>query len=136
MNDDFDKELQSKDIRPTAMRIWVLKTFMEAKSALSLTDLETLLDTADKSTLFRTLKTFEQRKLIHGIDDGSGSVKYALCHNKCEVDHEDFHVHFLCTQCQHTYCLNDVEIPHLSLPQDFELSNVSLVVKGRCANCR
>ncbi len=78
---------------------------------------------------------FEDKKLIHSIEDGTGSVKYALCKDDCELDHEDFHVHFLCEKCEHTFCLNDVSVPTLNLPHGFMLDAVNMVVKGVCANC-
>ena len=135
MKDETDKKLELRKIRPTAMRELVLTVFMETQSALSLTDLEMKFDYADKSTLFRTLKTFEEKKLIHRIDDGTGSIKYALCKDNCEIDHEDFHVHFLCNTCKQTFCLNDISIPAIKLPHGFKLHEVNTIVKGVCSNC-
>lgn len=136
MDSKIDKKLSSKNIRPTAMRQLVLKLMMEQTTAISLADLEVKFDLADKSTLFRTLKTFEENKLIHSIDDGTGSVKYAICKSNCEVEHEDLHVHFLCQTCHQTYCLNDVSVPNVILPHGFSLNNVNMVVNGCCPNCK
>lgn len=47
--------LAKRDIQPTAIRILVLRTMMQAGRSVSLLDLETMLDTVDKSTIFRTL---------------------------------------------------------------------------------
>lgn len=135
-NKKIDKQLNSKKIRPTAMRELVLKVLMEESTAMSLADLEAKLITADKSTLFRTLKTFKDKKLIHSIDDGTGAMKYALCKNNCEVQHEDFHIHFLCTKCRKTYCLSESEFPTLSLPHGFSMQEMNVVVKGICVNCK
>jgi len=136
MNDDIDKKLELKNIRPTAMRELVLQVLSEQKTAISLPELERKFEKADKATLYRTLKTFEENKLIHSIDDGSGSVKYALCQDSCECHPEDLHVHFLCTKCKQTYCLNDIPVPLLKLPTSFTLESVNMVVKGVCSNCK
>lgn len=132
---NHDDILNSRHIKPTAMRELVLKILSEQTSAVSLADIESIFDKADKTTLYRTLKTFEENKLIHSIDDGTGSVKYALCKETCQCNPEDLHVHFLCTKCQHTYCLNDIAIPSISLPVNFKLETINMVVKGICVNC-
>lgn len=61
--------LAKRDIQPTAIRILVLCTMMQAGRSVSLLDLETMLDTVDKSTIFRTLTLFLSHHLIHSIDD-------------------------------------------------------------------
>ena len=135
MNKEIEEKLVSKDIRPTAMRQLVLQVLMQQESAISLPELEMAFENADKSTLFRTLKTFEDKKLVHSIDDGTGALKYALCKSTCVVEHRDKHVHFICSKCHHTYCLNDFEIPTVDLPTGFTLDSVNVVVKGICAHC-
>jgi Fur family transcriptional regulator, ferric uptake regulator len=135
MPNKINNQLKERNIKPTAMRELVLKVLTEQSVAITLADLEQQFDKADKTTLYRTLKTFEENKLIHSIDDGTGSVKYALCKETCHCNPEDLHVHFLCTKCQHTYCLNDIAIPTISLPVNFKLETINMVVKGICANC-
>ena len=130
-----EDKLQKKHIKPTAMRELVLKVLTEQKTAISLPELESRFERADKTTLYRTLKTFEKNKLIHSIDDGSGMVRYALCSDSCVCDPEDLHVHFYCVKCKKTYCLNDIPVPTINLPAGFALENVNMVVKGICANC-
>jgi Fur family ferric uptake transcriptional regulator len=135
MKEDIDKQLQSRNIKPTAMRHLVLKVLTDQTTAISLRELENKFENADKATLYRTLKRFELNKLIHSIDDGTGSVKYALCRETCECQPEDLHVHFLCTVCGQTYCLTDIPVPKINLPTKFQLESVNMVVKGVCSNC-
>lgn len=68
-------KLVLRDIRPTAIRVLVLRTLLEMKQAMSVSDLEAQLDTVDKSTIFRTLTLFLSHHLIHGVDDGKRYVK-------------------------------------------------------------
>ncbi|OFY51214.1 MAG: Fur family transcriptional regulator [Bacteroidetes bacterium GWF2_41_31] len=135
MNENINNKLNAKSIKPTAMRQLVLHVLAEQKSAVSMQELEQKFEKADKVTLYRTLKTFEEKKLIHSIDDGTGSIKYALCRESCQCRPEDLHVHFYCTECKQTYCLNDIPIPSVNLPVHFTLENINMVVKGICANC-
>ncbi len=135
-NEKTDEKLQARHIKPTAMRELVLKVLTDQKTAISLSDLEDQFERADKATLYRTLKTFEKSKLIHSVDDGTGSVKYALCNDSCICNPEDLHVHFYCTKCEKTYCLNDIPVPSINLPSGFQLESVNMVVKGVCANCK
>jgi len=48
----------------------------------------------DRSSIFRTLKTFEENKVIHSIEDGSGMTKYAVCAEGCNCDPKDLHLSF------------------------------------------
>lgn len=131
-----ESKLENRHIKPTAMRELVLKVLSDQSAAISLADLEQKFDKADKVTLYRTLKTFEENKLIHSIDDGTGSVKYAMCQDNCHCDPEDLHVHFFCTKCQQTYCLKEIPIPQINLPSNFIQETSNMLVKGVCANCK
>lgn len=131
----LEKKLEDRNIKPTAMRLLVLKYLVEADSAISLSALDSQFEKADKATLYRTLKTFEQNKLIHSISDGTGSVKYALCEDDCECEPQDQHIHFHCVHCGETYCLSQTKIPKTKIPSGFRVNTASMVYQGVCANC-
>lgn len=138
MNDDsplLDK-LAVREIKPTAMRLLILRTMMKAGRALSLVDIVDLLETVDKSTVSRTLSLFLSHHLVHTIDDGSGALKYAICGDGSATEVDDLHVHFFCTQCRRTFCLRGLPVPLVHLPAGFSLSSVNYVMKGVCADCR
>ena len=137
MNMVAEQRLTDKHINPTAMRLLVLEVLLNQTSAMSLSDIEKSLEPADRITIYRTLKTFEEKGMIHSIDDGTGSPKYALCIEDCDANHHhDLHVHFYCTNCKETFCLPDSKIPELSLPVGFSAVEMNLVVKGVCINCQ
>lgn len=100
---EYISSLKARDIRPTALRVLILRTMAGFDRAFSLADLEEELDTVDKSTLFRTLTLFLAHHLVHGIDDGTGSLKYALCSSDCDCEIDDLHTHFYCTHCRRTF---------------------------------
>ena len=89
----------------------------------------------DKSTLFRTLTLFLAHHLVHGIDDGTGSLKYALCSSDCDCEIDDLHTHFYCTHCRRTFCLRGVAVPQVGLPDGFSAETINFVIKGICADC-
>lgn len=136
MQRDYESILAEADIRITAVRLLVLKTITEQMhgDAFSLQDVMEKMATADNSSVFRTLTLFAEKRLLHTIDDGSGMQKYCL--STCsEHDHLHGHVHFTCTSCQKTVCLMDVPIPHVALPDGFEVTDQEFVIKGLCPKC-
>lgn len=118
------------------MRLLVYRFLDNQQVAMSLSDIESAFERSERTTLYRTLKTFEEKGLVHRIDDGSGVAKFALCEQHCNCDLEtDLHLHFHCNRCQETQCLTEQKIPHLSLPTGFRAEDANLVVKGICSKC-
>ena len=134
MDECLDK-LEKRNIKPTAIRLLVLKAMMQSHQAVSLLDLENMLDTVDKSTIFRTITLFLSHRLVHSIDDGTGSIKYAMCDNECMCAIKDLHTHFYCEECHKTFCFEHTHIPNVELPKGFKLQSINFVLKGICANC-
>ena len=128
--------LESKGIRPTAMRLMTYKRLAELNVAISLGDLEKDFKISERSTLFRTMKAFEEKGIVHQIEDGTGVIKYALCEENCECEvGNDLHLHFHCNNCNETVCLTEHKIPHISLPDGYITEDINLVVKGICEKC-
>src|SRR5688572_18057217 len=104
MANDLDKRLVQKDVKPTAMRLLVLQYLAKQTHSVSLNDIEAEMNHSDRITVYRTLKTFQEKGLVHRIEDGTGSAKFALCYDECEVScKHDLHIHFYCTSCKETY---------------------------------
>lgn len=132
---DYLDLLSERNIQPTAIRILVLRAMLQAGRSVSLLDLENILDTVDKSTIFRTLTLFLSHHLIHSIDDGTGSFKYAVCSSDCSCEVNDLHTHFHCEKCNRTFCFTNIPTPVVNLPQGFTLSSINYVLKGICPDC-
>jgi protein-S-isoprenylcysteine O-methyltransferase Ste14/Fe2+ or Zn2+ uptake regulation protein len=130
MNKELEQLLESKQVKPTAMRLLVLEFLLGCSAAVSLQDLETEFHYSDRTTLYRTLKTFEEKLLIHSINDGTGSIKYALCDDDCIGNaHTDLHLHFNCTVCANTVCLPKTKVPRIVVPDGYKVEQVDLVAK-------
>lgn len=130
--------LMHGEIRPTANRIVVAQLLSASNRPLSLTELEDLSDTLDKSTVFRTLTLFRDHHIVHVIDDGSACPRYELCHCPDHDEADDRHVHFYCEQCHRSFCLHDILTPainDLALPNGYKATSVNYVIKGICAEC-
>ena len=133
---EIESKLKQKDVRPTAMRMLIYKFMAEKEAAQALTDVELAFTKADRTTVYRTLKTFEEKGIVHQIDDGTGVLKYALREPGCRCDIDrDLHLHFHCNSCDKTICLTEHKIPHINLPQGFIAEDANLVVKGICDAC-
>ena len=132
----IEQILESKKIRVTAMRLLIYKFLAENQVAATLSDVENAFEKADRTTLYRTVKTFVERDIVHQIDDGTGIVKYALCEQNCSCEIEtDLHLHFHCNNCNETVCLTEHKIPKIKVPDGFVSENINLVVKGMCDKC-
>lgn len=129
--------LKEHKLSVTKVRLEVLKAFQRAgHKALANQDIENRLGQVDRITLYRTLKSFEKAGLIHQAVDGSGKTKYALCHDDCSTgQHEHQHAHFYCTRCDSTICLDEVVIPQVHMPPNYQLEDAQLILKGLCADC-
>ncbi len=134
---EIDTILQNHGLRKTGARVSVLNTFKEQSYALSHSDLEKVL----QKTLIVLRSTepfilFLEKGIIHKVIDDSESAKYALCVDDCTTGHHhDNHVHFKCTKCGHSECLNHVQIPHISLPKGYLVNNSNLLIEGVCNSC-
>lgn len=127
--------LSSHGIRPTAVRLLVWKEANGYRhKTFTLNDIETAMPHMDRSSIFRALRLFTEHHLLHEISDGSGFQKYCVC--RCEGGHHKGHVHFTCTQCGQTFCLESIEIPSINLPEGVEVEEVEYIIKGKCPACK
>lgn len=132
-------DLASFGLRSTACREDVLRELQAVDYALTQGDIEQILASKyDRVTLYRTLKSFLTQGLIHKVLDDLGGVKYALCKELCHAGehiHQHDHVHFKCTQCGQTTCLEQVHIPKITLPANFTKLESNLLIQGVCEGC-
>lgn len=132
--ESVEEHLLEHGVKPTAVRILVWRVASEQRGAFSLSDMEDLLVDMDKSSIFRALRLFAEHRLLHEIDDGSGFQKYCVC--RCCDDHHINHVHFTCRSCGKTYCLEDMIVPLVAMPEGFVMEDAEFVVKGLCPKCK
>lgn len=131
--------LTAAGIRPTANRILVTRELLTSERPLSLTELETRIDTMDKSSVFRVLTLLLEHGVAHGIEDGRGITRYEICHADHSHeggDDDDLHAHFYCEKCKKVFCFPQINTPKVSLPEGFSISSVNFMIKGICPKCQ
>lgn len=127
--------LEQHGIKLTANRILIAKIMSTLDYPISMKELETMLLTMDKSSIFRTLSLFKNHHLVHQMEDGNDIVRYELCHSHSEEEDEDIHVHFYCEHCHRTFCLNEISVPQVNLPVGYRQTAVNYMIKGICPDC-
>ena len=132
---EAEARLEHRGVKLTAMRLLVYEELERARRPLSLRELEERMPTAERSTIFRTLTILLQHHLVHGIEDGSGALRYEVCQGHDECTPDDQHMHFYCEQCHRTFCLHEKKIPQVSLPEGFQMSSINYMIKGLCPSC-
>lgn len=137
MKDELTAPLKSHNLRTTSSRQAILDLFQRKGYALSYSDIEQqFADVYDRVTVYRTLKTFLDRGVIHKVLDDTGTLKYALCQQECtDEGHHHEHVHFKCIKCGQTTCLEHVHIPPVKLPSGYKPRELNLLIQGICRKC-
>ncbi len=123
-------------IKPTSNRIMIVNAFVKEHRPLSMTEIETQLESVDKSVISRTLALFRERHMVHVLPDGGDGIRYELCRSFSDDHDDDAHIHFYCSRCGKTFCLEDIPIPEVSLPEGYEAESVNYMVTGVCPDCR
>jgi len=87
-----------------------------------------------KATVYRTLKLFEEAKLISKIEFGDGRIRYEICTDK------EHHDHLICEKCKRSVEVIDPKIEslqkRLAQKHGFELTGHRLYLFGICKNCQ
>ncbi len=132
----IEQALKKYNLRNTHCRVKILSLFIDKDEAMSHSDVEDyLVSEFDRVTLYRTLKTFLDKGLLHKVLDDTGGLKYALCKECTEDTHHHDHVHFKCIKCSRTTCIDDLGVPHFSLPEGYVKHELNLLVQGICPEC-
>jgi Fur family ferric uptake transcriptional regulator len=128
--------LTGHQLRITASRKAVLDAFIHHPHALSQPDLEKMLpQKCDRVTIYRILDSFLKKGILHKVPDNEGKQKYALCESCTDHHHHDEHLHFKCTRCGKTECLDDIPMPSITLPQGYRIEEWHLLLQGLCKEC-
>lgn len=133
----YENLLLKNGLKRTGARLQVLDVLTHRNSATSQPYLENVIGKdIDRVTLYRILKTFEEKGIIHRVLDKQGTANYAICSSSCtENHHHDEHVHFNCNNCLRVYCLDDLKIPSLKIEKGFKIEDMNLIVSGICKDC-
>ncbi len=132
--------LKKKGLRNTAFRREVLSVFTTNENAITVNQIEESIGEHDRITLYRTIKSFLDKGLIHEIVMPGDIKKLALCKDDCDNnkdgddhDHHHDHIHFHCKQCDEIICVEG-NFPDIQIP-GFNVSSFEIQAQGVCSNC-
>ena len=128
--------LKNKKISETPFRKEVLAIFGKYNNAIPLSIVEKELKNYNRITLYRTIKIFVEKGIIHKITLSGNESNYALCQEECTtVAHHHQHIHFKCNGCNKIFCVEISEFPELKIP-GYEIEQLEIQAAGLCKNCK
>lgn len=138
MKPTVEQILKEHHLSVTDGRRIILDLFMHADQALANAEIEKKCKGIfDRMSIYRTLQSFVKKNIIHIIPTSDDTIKYALSKVNPEKKERLFsHVHFVCSNCKKTICLNMINIPEIILPDGFKIRNCEVLIKGVCADCK
>ena len=127
--------LKRKKISETPFRKEVLAIFASYDNAIPLSIVEKDLKEYNRITLYRTIKIFIEKGIIHEITISGEESNYAICQDKCSTkDHHHQHIHFKCSSCNKIFCVEVDNIPTIKLP-NYKIDQLEIQATGLCQKC-
>ncbi len=128
--------LKDKNLHQTPFRKEVLAIFAKHGNAIPVSVLERELKVYNRITLYRTIKTFVSKGVIHEITISGEPSNYALCKEACDTHtHHHQHVHFKCIKCTNIFCVEMDNFPQISLA-GYQINQLEIQASGICKKCR
>lgn len=126
--------LKEKGLKVTEQRASVLQKLSQHSHPQLLNELQEALGQGmNRITLYRVLNDLESVSLIK-IFFGADGQKYIELKQGQSSNHKLSHLHFQCSECQHLYCVENVEV--FGLPEGFSIKSDKTVLAGMCNNCQ
>lgn len=134
---DLNTVLKQHGLRKTSFRKELLSYFYDSNSSLTIDEVKKKANgIADKVTIYRALDAFEKSGLIHRVPDKGNLTRYAICHTACDSsNHVHNHAHFICNDCDETFCVDDIEVPVVKNDHGFLIKQSNLTLEGSCPDC-
>lgn len=132
-----EEVLKSYHLSHTQVRLEIIRILLQSALALSVSEIRQRFQTpCDRVTLYRNLKTFTKKGIIHQIFIDNQDSKYVLPENivKPEQQYTE-HPHFKCIRCNLVRCLNEMQIGSVTLPEGYKKLETNFVVFGLCSEC-
>ena len=129
--------LKNKKISETPFRLEVLSIFNNYKNAIPLSVIEKDLKSYNRITLYRTIKVFLGKGIIHEITISGEDSNYAICEEDCGTNthtHNHNHIHFKCNNCGIITCVELEKYPKISLP-NYKIEQLEIQASGVCKAC-
>ncbi|MCF6270201.1 MAG: transcriptional repressor [Melioribacteraceae bacterium] len=127
--------LKNKKISETPFRKEVLSIFTKYNNAIPLSIVEKELREYNRITLYRTIKIFLEKGIIHEIIITGEKSNYAICQEECVTNlHYHQHIHFKCNRCGIVSCVEIGKFPAIILPK-YKIEQLEIQATGLCKKC-
>ncbi|MFT3701270.1 MAG: transcriptional repressor [Agriterribacter sp.] len=136
---DFVTFFKKRKMHATPVRRALLTALINHKGTLTHKEISAMLAiTFDRVTIYRTLDIFLRENIIHALPGLRSNICYVLAKEAIQSSTQYYkkHLHFLCRVCKKTICLESIPVPTIKLPQGFTGTDIDVVVKGVCINCK
>ena len=128
--------LKKRNLKATSNRLSLLTKMQNNGSAMSYSNIRTIMQPIDRVTLYRTIEKLKEKGIIHTAFQSNNEIYYAICGMDCSSEnHVHNHIHFKCSKCKTVTCEDVLNSLNISLPRH-EIHNISVNVKGICEVCR
>lgn len=138
MQNNYHEIISNAGIRPSVQRVAVYEYLDCHKNHPSVetvfAELSPKYPTLSRTTIYNTLKLFEEKKLVQSIQIEDDKLRY-------DCDTSD-HIHFKCSKCGNVFDVFDgtkIPVQNVSinslLPQGFKPEKVQTNIWGLCSDC-
>jgi Fur family transcriptional regulator, ferric uptake regulator len=133
--------LRDAGLRRTPVRVAVLDRVTSARQPLGAPEIiRQLGEEIDSVTVYRTLNTLAEHRLVHRVRGEDGAWRYAASPAAEDDRREHPHAHFVCDSCGTVECLEQLPLPEDLVPpktlgRRYDVSHAELVVHGTCPKC-
>jgi Fur family transcriptional regulator, ferric uptake regulator len=130
--------LHQAGLRRTPVRVGVLTILAEQGQPMSAPQiLEKLPEGTDNVTLYRTLLTFTEKKLVHRVRGDDQVWRYGFG-TVGQARHE--HAHFVCDECGTVECLDESSAPKpekskYRVRSGYRVAYSEVLLHGTCRDC-
>jgi Fur family ferric uptake transcriptional regulator len=131
MEENVRAILKQYHLSITKARVVILNYFLQTREAL--TQHYFLSNTSlhlDRTTVFRTLNLFVEKKIILRIPAADGINRYLVIQTK-----DSIHSSFICNGCKKIIPLELIAQPKIKLPKGFKFQDTEIVISGLCNSC-
>ncbi len=124
--------LTTNRLSKTRGRQQILEVLVRSNSPLSGKEIADALNhMVDRTTVYRTLNIFEEKKVVHKIL-ADNVWRYVLLPGKEELEE---HVHFKCIRCCRLICMPEVQVNDIKLPEGYTQLEKNILITGICNQC-
>lgn len=130
------EKIQDAGLRVTSARIATLLVMRDSTAPLTHAEVTTRLEhhDFDKATVFRNLNDLVTAGLLRRSELGDHVWRFELIAED-EKGHAS-HPHFVCVDCGHVSCLQEIEFTKRSQTASRKVGNVTeVLLRGHCHDC-